>query len=93
MVNLLQSGIITDKTNMALAKQFFLGVASTLELQIGNILLASSTNAQRQALMKTGCPFFTDDSCKMVKTCLQDFERCDGIQRILQYLGKQLFSP
>ena len=92
VVNILQSETITDKTSRTLVKQFYLGVASTLELQFGNILLASSTNAQRQALMKNNCPFFTDDSCEMAKKCLEDFERCDGIQRILQYLGKQLFS-
>ena len=45
-VNLFQSGAIADKTSFTLARQFYFVLASTLNLQYGNVLQATSTNAQ-----------------------------------------------
>ena len=84
-VNLFQSGAITDKTSFTLAKQFYFVLASTLDLQYGNVLLATSTNAQLKAVIRKNWPFFTN-STGLVERCLQE-SHCDGIQDVFQKLG------
>ena len=58
VVNLFQSGAINDQTSFTLAKKFYFVLASTLNLQFGNILLATSTKAQLQAMIWNDWPFF-----------------------------------
>ena len=84
-VNIFQSGAITDKTSFTLAKQFYNKLASTLNLKYGNVLLASSTNAQLKALIRKDWPFFSNNT-NLVERCLQE-SHCDGIQDVFQKLG------
>ena len=86
IVNLFQSGAITDKTSLTLAKQFYNVLASTLDLQYGNILLATSTNAQLQAVKKNEWPFFANHT-HLVDKCLTDSD-CGGLQEIYRHLSK-----
>ena len=55
-VNLFRSGVITDETSFTLAKQFYFLLASTLNLQYGNVLLSTSTKAQLQAVIREASP-------------------------------------
>ena len=86
-VNLLQSGTITDERSLALAKQFYNILASTLNLQYGKVLVATSTKADLQAVLTNGWPLFLNFT-DLVAKCLQD-SHCDGIQDIIQNLGTQ----
>ena len=86
-VNLFQSGAITDKTSFTLAKQFYFVLASNL--QYGNVLLATSKNAQLQAVIRNDWPFFSNNT-HLVGKCLQE-SNCDGIQDIFQKLGIMFF--
>ena len=56
-VNLFRSGAVREKTSFALAKQFYHALAFTVDLQYGNVLLASSANAQLKALKRNDWPF------------------------------------
>ena len=84
--NIFQSGAITDEKSFTLAKQFYHVLVSTLNLQYGNILLATSTAAQLQNALDSDLPFFTNNT-DMVKTCILDSE-CDRLQDIIGDLGK-----
>ena len=85
LVNLFQSGAITDETSFLLAKQFYNVLASTLDLQFGNVLLATSTSAQLKAVTRYDWPFFGDNN-DMIEKCLWE-SNCHGIADILQKLG------
>ena len=84
-VNLFQSGAITDQTSFTLAKQFYYVLASRLNLQYGNVLLATSTKAQLQAVIRNDWPFFANNT-DLIEKCLQE-SHCDEIQGIFQKLG------
>ena len=88
--NLFQTGAITDKTSFTLTKRFYDILASTLNLQYGNVLLATLTNQQRQAVIENDWPFFANNS-DLVKRCLQE-SQCEGLQNwdIFQNLGNIL---
>ena len=58
IVHLLQSSVITDRTTFTSAKRFYHVLASTLDLQYGNILLATSSNAKRETVL----PFFLNQT-------------------------------
>ena len=88
-VNLFRLGAIKDdETALMVARQFFYVFASSLNLQFGNVLLATSTNAQLQAVIRNDWPFFANNT-EMVEKCLQK-SQCDIIQDILQKLGIEL---
>ena len=84
-VNLFQTGALSDPTSFTLARKFFFVLASTLNLQYGNVLLATSTQAQLQAVLRNGWPFFANNS-DAVEKCLDEIH-CDRMQDILQQLG------
>ena len=88
-VNLFQSGAITEKTSFTLAKQFYNILASTLDLQYGNVLLATSTNLHLQAVLRNDWPFFANNS-NLIEKCLQE-SICDGVQDIFKKLGISYF--
>ena len=88
-VNFFQSGALTDKISFTLAKQFYFEVASTLDLQYGNVLLATLTNAQLQAAIRRDWPFFVNNT-DMVGKCLQE-SHCSGFQENFQKLGILFF--
>ena len=90
IVYLLQSDAIKDETSFALTKQFYHILASTLDLQYGNILLAKSSNEQREAVLRKGLPFFLNHT-DLVENCLQE-STCDGVQHIFQKIGIFCFS-
>ena len=85
IVNLFQTGVITDKTSYTLTKQFYNVLASTLGLKYGNILLATSTNAQLQAVKRDDWPFFADYT-DLVEKCLTESD-CERLLEIYQDLG------
>ena len=91
MVNLFQSGVLQDRTSFTQAKEFYLVLASTLQLQYGNVLLATSTKSQLQTVIDNDWPFFTNYT-HLVKKCLKDTD-CDSIQDIIQKLGNLLLAP
>ena len=84
-VNLIQSGALTDETNFILAKQFYNVLASTLNLQYGNVLLATSSNSQLKAVIRNDWPFFANNT-DLVEKCLQE-SNCFGVQDTLRTLG------
>ena len=49
--NLFHSGVLKGTTGITLAKAFYMDLAATLKLQYGNILLATSTKSQLQAVI------------------------------------------
>ena len=85
-VNLFQSGAITDETTFTLARHFYHVLASTLDLHFGNILFATSTNAQLQAGIRKKLPFFANYT-DLVEKCLLGLN-CDTLQDIYKNLGK-----
>ena len=95
--NLFHSGVLKGTTSITLAKAFYMDLAATLNLQYGNILLATSTKSQLQAVRDIDGPFFTNNT-DMVKTCIWD-SKCDRLQEIIRDLGKTfsfnypIFSP
>ena len=82
IVNLFQSGAITDETSFGLAKQFYQVLVSTFSMQYGNTLLATATNAQRENVISKGLPFFLNRT-DHVEKCLQD-SNCNTVQDIIQ---------
>ena len=89
--NLFHSGVLKGTTSTTLAKEFYLDLAATLNLQYGNILLATSTNYQLQALRDIDVPFFTNNT-DLVITCNLD-SQCDRLQDIIKNLGEKLSLP
>ena len=83
-VNIFHTGVIQNQATLASAKEFYMVLAATLNLQYGNILLATSTRSQLQALIENDWPFFMDAS--LVKTCLFNND-CVNLQSILEKLG------
>ena len=69
-------------------KTFYDVLAGTLKLDYGNILLATSTKSQLQALIDNDWPFFTNTT-DLLKDCLMNSD-CDDIQEIIQELGLYL---
>ena len=89
MVNLFQSGVLHDRTSLNLAKEFYLVLASTLELQYGNVLLATLTKSQLQTVIDNDWPFFTNHT-DLVKMCLKNSD-CGSTQDIIQEIGFIVF--
>ena len=87
--NLFHSGILKGTASMTSAKAFYMDLAETLNLQYGNILLATSTKSQLQAMIDNDWPFFTNNT-DLVKTCILDSE-CDLLQDIIRDLGQPFF--
>ena len=85
IIHLFTSGAIADDKTLFLTKQFYHVLASTLEMQFGNLLLATSTMTQLQALKRNNCPFF-ENFTAFVEKCLQD-SVCDFVQDIHQQFG------
>ena len=85
VVNLFHSGFKTDEISFILAKEFYSTLAATLNLQYGNILMATHTKSQLQTVLSNDLPYFTNKT-GLVENCLQK-SRCDGVQEIIQTLG------
>ena len=85
VVNMFQSEVITDVKSFTLAKEFYFVLASTLNLQYGNVVLAISTKTQLQAAIKNDLPFFANNT-GLVEKCLRESQR-DGVQDIIRNLG------
>ena len=85
IVHLQQSGAITDRTSFTSAKHFYQVLASTLDLQYGDILLATSSNLQRGAALRKGLPFFLNHT-DPVKRCILE-SNCDALGGIFQNIG------
>ena len=83
-VNVFHTGVIQNPAALASAKEFYMVLAATLNLQYGNVLVATSTRSQLQDVIDNGWPFFTNTS--LVKTCLFNND-CVNLQSILQKLG------
>ena len=77
--------VTDDDGSLASVKQFYDKMASTLGLQYGNILLATSTNAQLKSTLESDWPFF-GDSAVFVEKCLVE-SKCDELQNIFSSLG------
>ena len=88
VVNLFQSGVITDEATFTMTRQFYQVLADTLDLQYGNILWAMSTTAQMNAVIWNRWPFFTNFT-RLVQNCLQQSD-CGTLQDIYQHLGKSI---
>ena len=78
--------VIDDEKIFALTKSFYLVLASTLNLQYGNVLLLTSTKVQLEEVIQKGLPFFTNHT-NLVEKCLQE-TKCDVIQDIYEKLSK-----
>ena len=84
-VHLFRSKVVKDKKSISLMKEFYHVLAKTLDLQYGNILLATSSKSQLQTVIDNDWPFFTNNT-DLVKDCLYDSE-CKSIQNIIQGQG------
>ena len=89
IVGLFQLTAIEEENSFNLTKQFYQILASTLDLQYGNLLLATSTKAQLQAVMRNKWPFFTNYT-DLVEDCLRE-EHCSFLQNVFRNLGKSYF--
>ena len=89
IVHLLQCSAILDRTSFTLAKRFYRVLASTLDLQYGNILLSASSKAHRKTAISQGLPFFLNHTDRVDK-CLQG-SNCDTVQDIIQNTGMFFF--
>ena len=85
IVNLFYSGALTDVASSTLAKQFYHILTSTLDLQYGNVLLATMSNEDLQAVIRNDLPFF-GNSTERIEKCFQG-SNCDRIQGIFQSIG------
>ena len=90
IANLFQPGAISDEITFTLTRRFYRVLADTLDLQYGNILLASSTNAQIQAVIWNKGPFLTNHT-DLVKESLQGAKKFDLFQGVYKNLGKLIF--
>ena len=86
--NLFHSGVLKGTTSITLAKAFHMDLAATLNLQYGNILLATSTKSQLQYVRDIDGPFFTNNT-DLVKNCIWD-SKCDMLQDVIEDLGNEL---
>ena len=84
-VNTFKTGAITDKKSHVLAKEFYAVLASSLNLQYGNVLLATSTKSQLQEVLNKDWPFFTNNTASLT-TCLKDSD-CESIQDMFEIKG------
>ena len=66
-------------------KEFYGVMANTFGLQYGNIMVATSTKSQLQAVIDNDWPFFGNNT-EMVQSCLKD-SKCGGIKDIIDSLG------
>ena len=80
IISLFQSKVIKDDITFNLIRQFYLVLAKTLDLQYGNILLATSTTAQMKTVIWNKWPFFSNNT-DLVKRCLQK-SNCDTYQNL-----------
>ena len=81
-VNLFHSKIIKDKATIRLMNKFYDILAATMDLEYGNISMATLTKAQLRAAVDNEWPFFANNT-KLVKNCLE-FSECDIIQNVIQ---------
>ena len=86
IVHLFHSGTIADQTAVNLAKQFYYVLASSLDLQYGNILLATSTTSKLQMMKRRGLPFLSSYT-DLITECLQG-TTCELLEDIYQKLGR-----
>ena len=84
-VNIFRLGAIKDERRKNLAKDFYKILATTLKLEYGNILLATSTKSDVHAVIDNDWPFFTN-SRDLVKYCLLS-SNCEKVQQITHGLG------
>ena len=85
-VNLFHSAIMKDKKRMGVIKEYYGVLVTALNLQYGDVLLATSTKSQIQAVIDNDWPFFTNHT-DLVKTCVLDSD-CDSLHDVFQKLGK-----
>ena len=90
LVNFFHSGVVKDQKRLRMAKDFYIELAAVLDMQYGNVLLATSTKAQLQNVIDNNWPFFTNNT-DLVKACLIN-STCASIQNILAKLGKYFQS-
>ena len=88
--NLFRSGTIRDKTSFNLAKMFYYKLESTLSLEYGNILLATMTNAQKEAMIRNEWPFLKRNE-EIFKNCILE-SNCDRVQDVFKELGMLLLQ-
>ena len=81
-IHLFHSKITKDKATIRLMNKFYDVLAATMELEYGNILMATSTKAQLRTVIHNEWPFFANNT-EPVKNCLEYIE-CDIIQNVIQ---------
>ena len=82
--------IIKDMGRIIQMKEFYSVLASTFNLQYGNILMATSIESQLQAVVNNDWPFFTNHT-DLVEICLLDSD-CDSIRDITQKQGELVLA-
>ena len=100
VVNLLQSGVLTDETSIIMVRQFYSELTTTLKLQHGNVLLATSLQSKKgNDFINTQLLKCQQDSCfHMVQDILQNlgifYSKSHGFQSILllQIIKESLVS-
>ena len=77
--NLFHSGVLKGTTSITLAKAFYLDLVATLNLQYDNIMLATSTKSQLEAMRDNDWPFSKNNNA---------FDwKCDSPHEIKRELG------
>ena len=91
VVNLLQPEVLTDETSITMVRQFYSELTTTLNLQHGNVLLATSLQSEKgNDLRSTQLIKCQQDSCfHMVQDILQNlgifYSTSHGFQSILLF--------
>ena len=88
-VNLFQLGVIKDAKRYELAKEFYKIMASSLGMEFGNILMATSRRTQLLAVLDNDWPFLTNYT-DLVEKGLKDSD-FDQIRNVTQKLGNIVF--
>ena len=76
---------IDDLSILTLAKQFYTVLVNHLELRYGDVLLATATRSQLQALLNNDWPFLTNQT-DVMKVCLNGSD-CDRVEKNIEKLG------
>ena len=84
-VNLFRSGMAKEVGRITSMKKFYDVLASKFNLELGNVLLATSKKSDLQTMINNDWPFFTKGA-DLVKPCLSN-SGCNETREMIQNLG------
>ena len=85
-VNTIESVVFDENENRMRMNQFYMALDQILHFQLGNILLATASPSELQAMIAKDLPYFTHFSNE-IDECLSGAS-CQGIKNLVQTIGK-----